>query len=179
MWWALWVSSFWPKIEVFYRPEWTNEGPHENEFWSFSNSEMNITNRLGKVDEKNGVICIVSMLLLWVMVLKLSKKHIFCNSVLTSARNLSRLKQFASYMHLKSLFTHFQKLVLFTMTYCFRGMSVWSQISFEEFLLSQNFLIANISWTVAQTCSMYLRVVFDTFTVRFTFTFSKCLFACL
>ena len=36
-------------------------GPHENEFWAFSNSEMNITNRLEKVDKKNGVICLVSM----------------------------------------------------------------------------------------------------------------------
>ena len=44
VWWAVWIGSFWPKIEVFYRPEWTKGGPHENEFWVFSNSEMNITN---------------------------------------------------------------------------------------------------------------------------------------
>ena len=30
--------------------------------------------RAGKVDEKNGVICLVSMFPSWVMVLKLSKK---------------------------------------------------------------------------------------------------------
>ena len=54
VWWAVWIISFWPKNEVFYRPEWTNRwGPHENEFWAFSNSEVNITNRLEKVDEKN------------------------------------------------------------------------------------------------------------------------------
>ena len=27
-------------------------GPHENEFWLFSNTKMNITNRVEKVDEK-------------------------------------------------------------------------------------------------------------------------------
>ena len=84
--------------------------PHENEFWAFSNSEVNITNRLEKVDEKNGVICLVYMLRSWFMVLKLSIKCIFCNFVLTSARNLSQLKQF-TYMHLKSLVTNFQKLM--------------------------------------------------------------------
>ena len=26
VWWAVWIGSFWPKIEVFYRPEWTNVG---------------------------------------------------------------------------------------------------------------------------------------------------------
>ena len=36
--------QFWPKIEVFYRPEWTKEEVHENEFWVFSNSEMNASN---------------------------------------------------------------------------------------------------------------------------------------
>ena len=40
-----------------------------------------------KVDEKNGVICPVSMFSLWVMVLKLSKKVHFCNFVLTLASN--------------------------------------------------------------------------------------------
>ena len=49
-------------------------GPHENEFWVFSNSEVNITVRSEKVDEKNGVNCLVSQFPSWVMVLKLSKK---------------------------------------------------------------------------------------------------------
>ena len=43
------------------------------------------TVRAEKVDEKNGVICLVSMFPSWVMVFKLSKKGIFYNSVLTSA----------------------------------------------------------------------------------------------
>ena len=72
------------------------------------------TVRAEKVDGKNGVICLVSMLPSRVMVLKLSKKVHFCNFVLTSARNLSILKQF-TYMHLKGLVAHFQKMVLFIM----------------------------------------------------------------
>ena len=40
------------------------------------------------------------------------KKCIFCNFVLTSAKNPSLLKQF-TYMHLKVLITLFQKMVWF------------------------------------------------------------------
>ena len=70
--------------------------------------------RVEKADEKLGVICIVYIIDSRVMVLKLSKKVHFFNFVLTSARNLSLLKQITS-MHLKGLVTHFQKMVLFIM----------------------------------------------------------------
>ena len=36
-------DSFTAKIQVFCRPEWTNEGSHGNEFWQYSNTKMNIT----------------------------------------------------------------------------------------------------------------------------------------
>ena len=89
---------------------------HQNEFSLFSNTKMNVTNSWsGKSKWKNGVICLVSMLPSWVMVCKLSKKvHmcIFYNFVLTSARNLSLLKQFR-YMHLKVIITLFQKILWF------------------------------------------------------------------
>ena len=49
-------------------------GLHENEFWAFSNSEMNVTNREKKVDEKNRVSYLVSMFPSYIMVLKLPKK---------------------------------------------------------------------------------------------------------
>ena len=70
------------------------------------------TVRAEKVDEKNGVIALVSMLPCQVLVLKLSKKLSFLQSVLTSARNLSLLKQF-TYMYLKVLITLFQKIIWF------------------------------------------------------------------
>ena len=49
------------------------ERPHENEFWVFSNSEWILqADRVEKVDEENGVICLVSMFSSWVTVLKKS-----------------------------------------------------------------------------------------------------------
>ena len=65
------------------------------------------TVRAEKVDEKNGVICLASIFSSRVMVIKLSKKCI-------SAANLGLLKQF-TYMHLKGLVTHFQKMILLIM----------------------------------------------------------------
>ena len=112
MWWAVWMGSFWPKIEDQTRKD--QRGDHmkmNSEYFQIQRSILQ-TVRSGKVDEKNGVICLVSIFPSWVMVLKLSKEVHFCNFVLTSARNLILLKQF-TYMHLKGLVTHFQKMVLF------------------------------------------------------------------
>ena len=64
------------------------EGSHENEFWAFSNSEMNVTNSYGgKSRSKTGVVRLAFMFPSGVMVLKLSKKVDFL--VLVLARNLS------------------------------------------------------------------------------------------
>ena len=63
------------------------------------------TVRAKKVDEKYGVICLVSVSP------SIIQKSIFYNFVLTSVRNLSLLKQF-TYMHLKVL-TLFQKMLWF------------------------------------------------------------------
>ena len=55
------LTAFTSKIQVFCRPEWTKGGPHENEFWQFSNTKMNITNSQSlKRWKKNGFISIVS-----------------------------------------------------------------------------------------------------------------------
>ena len=70
------------------------------------------TVRAEKADEKIGVICLISMFPSRIMVLKLSKKCFFCNFELTSARNVSLLKQF-TYLHLKVLITLFQKIIWF------------------------------------------------------------------
>ena len=64
-----------------------------------------------KVDEQNGVICLVSMFLPE-FGSQLLKKVYFCNFVLTPARNLILLQQF-TYMHLKVLITVFQKMIWF------------------------------------------------------------------
>ena len=69
------------------------------------------TVRAEEVDEKNGVISLVSMFPSWVMVFNCLKKFIFCNSTPTSARNLNLLKQFA-YASERSRYT-LCKMVLF------------------------------------------------------------------
>ena len=110
--------------------------------------------RSEKIDQKNGVICLVSMFPSRFMVLKLSKKMHFWNFLLTSVRNLSLLKQF-TYMHLKGLVMHFQKMVLFIMLiYCFGYISVWIRRIFSNscwFSIFFDISIANVSWVVAPT----------------------------
>ena len=69
------------------------------------------TIRAEKVDEKNGIICLVSMFTSWVMVLKPSKKvHFFQFCADLRNDDLSD-----TYMHLKGLVTHFQKTLLLIM----------------------------------------------------------------
>ena len=100
-------------------------------------------------------ICPVFTFPAWVMVLNLSKKvHFFCNFVLTSAENLSLLKQFP-YIHLKDLIMHFQKMVLFIMLWLTVSKIIrfWSQrilLNFCRVSIFFYILITNISWLVAQ-----------------------------
>ena len=60
--------SFCPTLMYFTDQNGSKGGPNENEFWLFSNSEMNVTNS-GKSGYKNEIICLVSMFLSRVMVL--------------------------------------------------------------------------------------------------------------
>ena len=115
----------------------------------------------------------------WVMVLKFLKKWVFCNLMLTS-RNLSLLKQF-TYMHPKGLVTHFQKMVLFIMPWrtVAEILKVWSrQILLNYCWVSIFFdiLIANISWTVAQTPVNHInfwKSVMRTFRCIYTSCFNR------
>ena len=74
-----------------------HEVPHmKMKFEYFQTQKWTLqTVRAEEVDEKNGVISLVSMFPSWVMVFNCLKKFIFCNSTPTSARNLNLLKQFA------------------------------------------------------------------------------------
>ena len=153
MWWAVWISSFWPIIEVFYRPEGTKRGTTWK--WILIIQKWILqTLRSEKVDEKNGVICLVSMFPSWVMVVKLFKKVIFCNFVLTSTRNLNLFKQF-TYMHLKGLVTLSENsIVYYAITYHFGDISVWSWEILLNFCCISIFfdiIIVKFSWTVSQT----------------------------
>ena len=135
------------------------------------------TVRVEKVDEETRVICLDPMFPSWVMVLKLSKKCIFCNFVLTSTRNLILLKQF-TYVHLKCLVTHIHKMVLFsenTMSYCFRDFRVWSRRILLNFwvIIFFDILIANISWTVAQTPISHT-IFWKSFMKNFRYIYVNC-----
>ena len=96
------------------------------------------TVRAEKVEEKNGVICLVSMFPSDLCPWNCLKRCIFCNLMLISARNLSLSKQF-TYIHLKGLVTHFQKW------YCslchdvlFRECWGLKSKNFVKFLLNQH-----------------------------------------
>ena len=114
------------------------------------------TVRAEKIDEKNGVICPVSMFPSWDMVLKLSKTVNF----LQFCPDLSKKYKFikAIYMHAseRSRYALSETLRIFyyAMTYCFGDIRVWSWIILLNFCWVSIFfdvLIANISWRVVQT----------------------------
>ena len=113
VWWAVWIGSFWPKIEVFYRPEWTKGGTT----WKWILSIFKFRNEYYKqLDQKKYMKKMGSFVLFPCFIPELRslnslKKCIFCSFVLTSTRNLGLLKQF-TYMHVEGLVTHFQKMVL-------------------------------------------------------------------
>ena len=94
--------------------------------------------------KKNGIICLVSMF----PFLSCSKKCTFCNFALTSARNRIIC------MWKVSLSTFRKWYCLLCYDLLFRRHYGLKLKNFVKFLLSQhlvNSLIANISWTVAQT----------------------------
>ena len=73
VWWAVRIGSFRPKLRYFINLNRRKGRPHENEFWLVSIQKLMLqTVKAEKVDERDGVICLASMFLTWVMVLKLS-----------------------------------------------------------------------------------------------------------
>ena len=116
---------------------------------------MNITNRSDKEDEKNEVICLVSMFPSWVMVLKLYKKMHFLQFCTDFSKKSKSVKGIYIYASKRSRHTLAENgIVYYVMTYCFGDISVWSLRILLNFCWVSIFfdtLIANISWTVAQT----------------------------
>ena len=93
--WAVRIGSLCPKIEVFYRPEWTKEGTMKMNFEHFQIQKCYKQSR--KSSWKNGSICIVSMFPSSVMVLKLSKKvHFlqFCADLSKKSILVCKIPQF-------------------------------------------------------------------------------------
>ena len=96
-------------------------GAHENEFWVFSNSEMNVTKvSAEKVDRKNGVTCLVS-----VMALKFSKKvHFlqFCADLSNKSKYIKAIYIYASERAQCALSEN--GIVYYAMIDCFRDIKV-------------------------------------------------------
>ena len=104
--------AFGQKLRYFTDQNGPKVGRNENEFCVFSNSKINVT----ADKQKKNMVSFVQFpcFLPDLSSLDCLKKCIFCNFVLTSARNLSLSNQF-TYMHLKDLGTLFRKMALFIM----------------------------------------------------------------
>ena len=111
------------------------------------------TVRLKKADEKNGVICLVSMFPSQFMVLKVFKNVYF----LQFCADLSKksIKAIYIYASERSQYTLSENGIVYcAMTYYFGDISVWSRRILLHFCwvsIFVNILIVNTSWTVAQT----------------------------
>ena len=86
-------------------------GPHKNEFWLFSNTKINITNR-SRSRWKKEVICPVFKFLSWVMALNLSRKMNFLQFCADFSKKPKSVKAIYIF-HLKVLTTLFQKMIWF------------------------------------------------------------------
>ena len=111
------------------------------------------TVRLEKIDEKNWIICLVSMFFSWVMVLKLSKKVQFLQFCADLTKKSKSNKAIYIYACERSRYALSENgIVYYTMTYCFGGIRVWRWkvlLNFCWVSIFFDILIANISWMVA------------------------------
>ena len=113
------------------------------------------TVRSEKVDEKNRVICLVSMFPCWVMVLKLSRtEHFlqFCADLSNKSKSVKAIYIYKSERSRHALLEN--GIVCYAMTYSFEDISVWSRrilLSFYWVSICFDILIGNISWMVDQT----------------------------
>ena len=104
---------------------------------------------------KNGVICLVSMIASWVIVLKLSGKvHFlqFCADLSRKTKSIEAIYIYASERSFYALSGN--GIAYYAMIYCFGDIRVWSQRTLLNFCwvsILFYILIANISWRVAQT----------------------------
>ena len=75
--------------------------------------------------KKNGVICLVSMFLSWVMVLKLSKKMHFLQFCADFSKESKSIRAVYIYASERSRYAFSENgIVYYAMTYCFRDLSV-------------------------------------------------------
>ena len=113
------------------------------------------TVRSGKVDRKNGVICLVPMFPSWVKVLKSSKNVHFLQFCAVLSKKSKSIKAIYIYACERSRYALSENgIVYYAMTYCFEDISVWSRrilLNFYWVSIFFDILIANISWTMVWT----------------------------
>ena len=85
------------------------------------------TVRSEKVNQKNGVIYLVSMFPSWVMVLTLFKKVHFLQFCANLSKKSTSIKAIYIYASARSRYALLENgIVYYVMTYCFVDISVWS-----------------------------------------------------
>ena len=113
IWWAIQISSFWQRIEVFYRPEWIEIMNLKINFKYFQIPKWMLqAGRAEKVDEKMGLF-LVFMFLSWVMILKLSKQVNFFNFVLTLAKKSKYVKAICIYASERSRYVLSENVIAY------------------------------------------------------------------
>ena len=145
VWWAVLISTFWPKFEVFYRLKWTNGTPHENWAWILSifRFRNEYYKQIGKSRWK-----IWGHFPNWVIVCKLPKKLYFLQFCADLNKKSKSTKAIYIYASERSRYALLEiGVVYYTITYCFRSMSVWIWSILRNFCwvsIFSDILIANI-----------------------------------
>ena len=149
------ICSFWRKWGILQtRMDRNNE--FENEFKVFLNSEMNFTSRQSRKSrwKKWCHLCSFHVPFLSYDPEIVKKVHFF-NFVLTSAKKSKYVKAIYIYASETSRYALSENVIVYyAMTSCFEDISVWNWRALLNFCwvsIIFDILIANISWTVAQT----------------------------
>ena len=144
---------FFPKFRYFANQNGPKVGPHENEFWQFSNAKNEFTKQLLNANE-NGGIFLFFMSPSWVMVLKLSKIVFFLQFFADVSKKCKPAIAIYVYVTGSSCFAFIKWYWLLFYHLEFKEFIVWSWWISLNFLLSRHFfdiLFLNISGTVAET----------------------------
>ena len=149
VWWAVQIGSLFPKIEVFYRPEWTKGVTTLK--WILSIFKFrNICWRQGlKSRWKNGVICLVPMFPPFILQ--------FCADLSKKSKSVKAIYIYASKRSRYALSENGNCLLCYELLLR-RYYSVNSKILWNFYWVSIFFdiLIPSISWMVAQTPINYI-----------------------
>ena len=104
----------------------SQRGPHETEFWLFSNTKINVTNKAQKVDEKIRSFAKFPCFYLGLWSLNCQKKMHFFEFCADSSKE-SKFAE-AIFVYLKDRIALFQKIILFIM--------LW--VTVQKILASEN-----------------------------------------